>query len=134
MFLIEVFSVVLHDDALSITVKSQTFCKKRDLKIVDWIDFNLLYYSKCLPDWNFNLLKNKRKLMYYENGAVLLMGTVPLIISSYENVNSYPWFWLVNPLSANPQNGQTHSNNSSEIRRRIVWVCLTILWNWHLKC
>ena len=134
MFLIEVFSVVLHDDALSITVKSQTFCKKRDLKIVDWIDFNLLYYSKCLPDWNFNLLKNKRKLMYYENGAVLLMGTVPLIISSYENVNSYPWFWLVNPLSANPQNGQTHSNNSSEISRRIVWVCLTILWNWHLKC
>ena len=112
MFLIEVFSVVLHDDALSITVKSQTFCKKRDLKIVDWIDFNLLYYSKCLPDWNFNLLKNKRKLMYYENGAVLLMGIVPLIISSYENVNSYPWFWLVNPLSANPQNGQTHSNNS----------------------
>ena len=134
MFLIEVFSVVLHDDALSITVKSQTFYKKRDLKIVDWIDFNLLYYSKCLPDWNFNLLKNKRKLMYYENGAVLLMGTVPLIISSYENVNSYPWFWLVNPLSANPQNGQTHSNNSSEISRRIVWVCLTILWNWHLKC
>ena len=134
MFLIEVFSVVLHDDALSITVKSQTFCKKRDLKIVDWIDFNLLYYSKCLPDWNFNLLKNKRKLMYYENGAVLLMGTVPLIISSYENVNSYPWFWLVNPLSANPQNGQTHSNNSSEISRRIAWVCLTILWNWHLKC
>ena len=134
MFLIEVFSVVLHDDALSITVKSQTFCKKRDLKIVDWIDFNLLYYSKCLPDWNFNLLKSKRKLMYYENGAVLLMGTVPLIISSYENVNSYPWFWLVNPLSANPQNGQTHSNNSSEISRRIVWVCLTILWNWHLKC
>ena len=134
MFLIEVFSVVLHDDALSITVKSQTFCKKRDLKIVDWIDFNLLYYSKCLPDWNFNLLKNKRKLMYYENGAVLLMGAVPLIISSYENVNSYPWFWLVNPLSANPQNGQTHSNNSSEISRRIVWVCLTILWNWHLKC
>ena len=134
MFLIEVFSVVLHDDALSITVKSQTFCKKRDLKIVDWLDFNLLYYSKCLPDWNFNLLKNKRKLMYYENGAVLLMGTVPLIISSYENVNSYPWFWLVHPLSANPQNGQTHSNNSSEISRRIVWVCLTILWNWHLKC
>ena len=134
MFLIEVFSVVLHDDALSITVKSQTFCKKRDLKIVDWIDFNLLYYSKCLPDWNFNLLKNKRKLMYYENGAVLLMGTVPLIISSYENVNSYPWFWLVHPLSANPQNGQKHSNNSSEISRRIVWVCLTILWNWHLKC
>ena len=32
-----------------------------------------------------------------------------------------------------PQNGQTHSNNSSAICRSIVWVCLTILWNWHLK-
>ena len=32
-----------------------------------------------------------------------------------------------------PKNGQTHSNNSSAICRRIVWVCLTILWNWRLK-
>ena len=29
-----------------------------------------------------------------------------------------------------PQNGQTHTNNSSANYRRIVWVCLTILWNW----
>ena len=33
----------------------------------------------------------------------------------------------------NPQNGKTHSNNSSAICRRIVWVCLTILWGWRLK-
>ena len=32
-----------------------------------------------------------------------------------------------------PQNGQTHSNNSSAICRRIVWVCLTILWDWRLR-
>ena len=32
-----------------------------------------------------------------------------------------------------PQNGQTHSNNSSEICQRIVWVCLIILWNWRVK-
>ena len=32
-----------------------------------------------------------------------------------------------------PQNAQTHWNNSSIICRRIVWVCLTILWNWRLK-
>ena len=31
------------------------------------------------------------------------------------------------------QNGQTHSNNSSEICRRIVRVCLTILWYSCLK-
>ena len=29
-----------------------------------------------------------------------------------------------------PQNGQTHSNNSSANCQRIVWMCLTILWNW----
>ena len=32
-----------------------------------------------------------------------------------------------------PQNGQTHSNNSSANCRRIVWVCLTILWGWRLR-
>ena len=37
---------------------------------------------------------------------------------------------LLAPIS---QNGQTHSSNSSVICRRIVWVCLTILWYWHLK-
>ena len=31
------------------------------------------------------------------------------------------------------QSGQTHSNNSSANWRRIVWVCLTILWDWRLK-
>ena len=31
------------------------------------------------------------------------------------------------------QNGQTHSNNSSPIFPQIVWVCLTILWDWRLK-
>ena len=28
-----------------------------------------------------------------------------------------------------PQNGQTHSNNLVAICRRIVWLCLTILWD-----
>ena len=31
------------------------------------------------------------------------------------------------------QNGQTQSNNSPKNCRRIVWVCLTILWDWRLK-
>ena len=38
-----------------------------------------------------------------------------------------------NPLSANPQNGQTHSNDSLVICRRIVLVCLTLLWGWCLE-
>ena len=32
-----------------------------------------------------------------------------------------------------PEKGQTHSNNSSPICRRIVWVCLTIFWYWRLS-
>ena len=32
-----------------------------------------------------------------------------------------------------PQNGRTHSTNSSANCRQIVWVCLTILWGWRLK-
>ena len=32
-----------------------------------------------------------------------------------------------------PQNGQTHSNNSSAICQRIVWVGLIIIWDWRLK-
>ena len=36
-------------------------------------------------------------------------------------------------LSANHAKGQTHSNNSSAIPRGILWVYLTILWDWHLK-
>ena len=32
-----------------------------------------------------------------------------------------------------PQNGQIHSNNLSAICQPIVWVWLTILWNWRLK-
>ena len=31
------------------------------------------------------------------------------------------------------QNGLTYSNNSSVICQRILWVCLTILWDWRLK-
>ena len=37
---------------------------------------------------------------------------------------------LITPIS---QNGLTYSNNSSVICLRILWVCLTILWDWRLK-
>ena len=38
-----------------------------------------------------------------------------------------------NTLSPIPQNGQAHSNNSSAICRRIVWVGLTFLRNRHIR-
>ena len=48
-----------------------------------------------------------------------------------------PWIMIqpfeLNPLSANPQNGQIHPNSSSAIWRRTVWVCLTILLCWRSK-
>ena len=46
------------------------------------------------------------------------------------------WHYFINQLTLQapiPQNGQTHSNNSSANCRRIVWACLTISWYWRLK-
>ena len=45
--------------------------------------------------------------------------------------NCEPCCIILNPLSPNPT--KTHSNNSSGNCQGIVWVCLTILWNWRLK-
>ena len=39
----------------------------------------------------------------------------------------------VNRLNANPQNGQTHSNDLPANSQRIGWVCLTILWGLRLE-
>ena len=39
-------------------------------------------------------------------------------------------FWII-PLSTNPQNDQTHSNNSLDAGES--FHCLTILWVWRLK-
>ena len=45
----------------------------------------------------------------------------------------FPWFILkFNPLSANPTKW-SNTRNLSANYRRIVWVCLTILWYWGLK-
>ena len=41
-------------------------------------------------------------------------------------------FVPVNPLRANPTNGQTHSNNSPAIADEL-FECSTIFWGWRLK-
>ena len=65
-----------------------------------------------------------------------------MVLEPFATVWEYQKFLNLKPVilavlmaisRANPKNGQTHSNNSSSIFRRIVLVCLTILWNWHLK-
>ena len=60
---------------------------------------------------------------------------LPSIRYSKRNISNIPKsITLTLTLSAPiPQNDQTHSNNSSAICRRIIWVCLTILWIWCLK-
>ena len=48
----------------------------------------------------------------------------------------WQWFRLVlrlNPLSANPTKWSNTLKTIRPLLRRIVWVCLTILWGWLLK-
>ena len=60
-----------------------------------------------------------------------LLSMLPFItmFSEYRNKDNID----LSPLSANPTKWSTHSNNSSENCRRIIWGCLTILWDWRLK-
>ena len=77
--------------------------------------------------WKF--AKNKKIRLYNWIGKNVTL----LLIYNYQ----YTWFllsiWCLTFLAPISQNGQTHSNNSSGICRWIVWVCLTILWDWCLK-
>ena len=53
-----------------------------------------------------------------------------LLSSLLKDMHNSCFLTLYAPIS---QNGQTHWNNSSANCQRIVGVCLTILWDWHLK-
>ena len=67
---------------------------------------------------------------FYE--ATKLLITV-LLWESLENLRIvivqcylYLCFAIIVKNNQAPQNGQTHSNNSSTNNRRIIWVCLII--------
>ena len=53
-----------------------------------------------------------------------------LLSSLLKDMHNSCFLTLYAPIS---QDGQTHWNNSSANCQWIVWVCLTILWDWHLK-
>ena len=56
------------------------------------------------------------------------------LCSSYHEVRiKFSSFVILTLFVPIPQNGDTHSKNSSAICRQIVWVCLTILWGWRIK-
>ena len=54
-----------------------------------------------------------------------------LTLTNLPYLSTFEW-WYLNPLSGNPTKW-SNTLNLSEICQRILWVCLTILWNWHLK-
>ena len=53
----------------------------------------------------------------------------------------YHWLWVIwiilsykiIPLSANPLKWSNTLKQFVGNNRRVVWVCLTIMWGWHLK-
>ena len=87
--------------------------------------FSLLIFLQTCPS-----LQSSNSCRYWN--FVLLF--LPKIFKNAQIENksmcgSLYFYFLINPLSTNLTIGQTHSNNSPAICRRIVWVCLTILCN-----
>ena len=78
--------------------------------------------------WKFPFDVNSGDAAFHENQeAALNKGMNSL------NVNKKWILYIISLYTLIPQNGQTHSNNSSVNYQRIVLVCLTILWGWRLK-
>ena len=100
----------------------------------------LQFFLQLLIIATFYFLFTKFKL---EKNVVLPFATdiVPLqFFCSYSSLQLFTYcsqnvsFQVILTLYAPiPQNGHTHSNNSSAICQWIVWMCLTILWVWRLK-
>ena len=90
----------------------------KSLHIRKWLSvWNLVRLSRLIIcQWLFTCYKSTLEIL--EKGVKYSKLLIKLILI------------LETPIS---QNGQTHSNNSSAIYRRIVWACLTILWGWCLK-
>ena len=102
-----------------------------------------ILFRKCLWQWyvlkaftkDLNEYKNLQKLVYC---LITHRGSASIFII-FENAWSLFFFLFFffqlsfNPLNAKFTKWSTHSNNSSANWRRIVWVCLSILWDWRLK-
>ena len=103
--------------------------KARERKSVFFVTFilsegnflNIFVLAPCIEQtFRINILLHIRKHYFIHFWCFFLKLSKAFSVS----------LTLSAPIS---QNGQTHSNNSSAIPRRIVWVCLTILWDWRLK-
>ena len=77
--------------------------------------------------WSVNQLKLSTKMLQKSKGDSLNPSFKNLIIFHY-----LPCI-CINPLNANPTKWSNKLKQFVGNSRLIVWVCLTILWGWHLK-
>ena len=89
-------------------------------------------WTDIIGDFTYYILVTlKKKLPLLSHSSRVL----PILEASFSNhlLSGYLNLKIKQLYVPTPQNGQTHSNNLSAICRRIVWVCMIILWNWPLK-
>ena len=60
--------------------------------------------------------------------------TIAVIKSANSGEKTATSVTCYNPLSANPTKWSNTSNSLAKADKRIVLVCSTILWVWHLNC
>ena len=77
--------------------------------------------------WSVNQLKLSTKMLQKSKGDSFNPSFKNLIIFHY-----LPCI-CINPLNANPTKWSNKLKQFVGNSRLIVWVCLTILWGWHLK-
>ena len=77
--------------------------------------------------WSVNQLKLSTKMLQKSKGDSFNPSFKNLIIFHY-----LPCI-CINPLNTNPTKWSNKLKQFVGNSRLIVWVCLTILWGWHLK-
>ena len=108
-------------------VKQSYWGKKHKLNM--WINYHMILMAELLNSWGMVGLDHS----WWGVGdrfMVQCKGSFQCSNPHCPHVVQYNRFDLWAPI---PQNGQTHSDNSSANCRRIVWFYLIIFWNWGLK-
>ena len=93
------------------------------------------YFDDCLTIWYFWGYMSIRQF-----SLTLIRLTFLSSRNKLENLQCKSFDWSLydcniglNPLSANPTKRSNTLKQFVDCCRRIVWVCLTILWGWHLR-
>ena len=97
----------------------QTQEKTRSLQLNYWANFAINCSSNWQVSWYLQIFNSNSGY----HGKVF----------SGQSEKNFELSQTFNHLNSNPTKWSNTLNNSSANCRRIVWVCLTILWNWRLK-